>query len=103
MTENLKIATDNLHGGISLVFKANNVPRWVIPEEFLFSYGQSYIIREVNFNHVNINGFTFSKSFLSNYYIWTYFYTPQETRSLKLKKIGVMVSRGESCQVSQVF
>ena len=51
-----------------------------------------YIITKIFENHVYFDDASFEDWFLynnkSNWYIWDYFYTPQEMRKLKLKQLN---------------
>ena len=55
---------------------------YIIKDEYYFDWINNFI-------HLNLNDYYFSLDQNNYYYIWKYFYTPQEIRKLKLKKIKV--------------
>ena len=54
--------------------------------------GEYYIVNEVNY-WILINNLDYFTDINETYYIWNFFYTPQELRKLKLKQLNETKSR----------
>ena len=49
--------------------------------------GEYYIVNEVNNYWILINNLDYFNTINDSYYVWDYFYNPQEIRKLKLKQL----------------
>ena len=49
---------------------------------------RDYIINDIKNENLSINNLTYFYDKTDNWYVWDYFYTPQEVRKLKLKQLN---------------